>query len=66
MSNPVNTSRDATVARDLPPAKLFLATLFLFAAMTLTVSGCNTMSGLGEDVSTAGETLSGTAEDIEE
>ena len=66
MSNPVNTSRGATVVRDVPSAKVLLATLFLLAAMTLTVSGCNTMAGLGEDVSTAGQTLSGTAEDIEE
>ena len=43
-----------------------MATLFLLAAMTLTVSGCNTMEGLGEDVSTAGETLTGTAEDVED
>ena len=64
MSNPVKMSREAAGVRDIPHSKLFLATLFLVAAMTLTVSGCNTMSGLGEDISTAGEELGETSEDI--
>ena len=37
----------------------------LLAAM-LTLSACNTVSGLGRDVESAGETLSDTADDVRE
>lgn len=32
----------------------------------LMLSGCNTASGLGEDVEAAGDTLSDTAEDVQD
>ena len=42
--------------------------LALFAGlfMILAVAGCNTIEGLGEDTSAAGEAMSDTAEDVED
>ena len=40
------------------------AVLALLLAMS--VSGCNTMEGAGEDISAAGGAMSGTAEDVED
>ena len=34
--------------------------------MALVLSGCNTVSGMGEDVEAAGGTMSDTAEDVED
>ena len=41
-----------------------IAALLLFAVLSL--SACNTASGLGKDVEAAGETLSDTAEDVQD
>ena len=44
---------------------LWLVTGLLLASL-LMLSACNTVSGLGRDVESAGETLSETAEDAKE
>ncbi len=59
-SRAVAQAEGLSVALFLP-----LATIFLLAAMLL-LSACNTMQGLGRDVETAGETLTGTSEEVEE
>jgi entericidin B len=44
-----------------------LATLLLLGLITMmSLSGCNTISGAGEDVSAAGDAMSDTAEDVKE
>jgi predicted small secreted protein len=40
-----------------------LTALFL---MALAVSGCNTVAGMGEDISAAGNAVSGTADDAKD
>jgi predicted small secreted protein len=40
--------------------------LLLGLFMMLALAGCNTMGGLGEDTSAAGEAMSDTADDVEE
>ena len=40
--------------------------LFVGLFMILALAGCNTIEGLGEDTSAAGEAMSDTAEDVEE
>lgn len=40
--------------------------LLLGLFMILALAGCNTMQGLGEDTSAAGEAMSDTAEDVED
>jgi entericidin B len=42
-----------------------LAALLLLG-LAIGLSGCNTISGAGEDVSAAGEAMSDTAEDVKE
>lgn len=44
---------------------VWLVSGILLAAM-LALSACNTVSGLGRDVEAAGETLSDTAEDVQD
>jgi len=41
--------------------RIFMAALFLVSV--LSVSGCNTMQGVGEDFKAAGEAISGSASD---
>jgi predicted small secreted protein len=48
----------------LPMAWGLGAVLALLLAMS--VSGCNTMEGAGEDISAAGGAMSDTAEDVED
>lgn len=43
-----------------------LLALFLGLFMILALAGCNTMEGLGEDTSAAGEAMTDTADDVEE
>ncbi|HET6521240.1 MAG TPA: entericidin A/B family lipoprotein [Geminicoccaceae bacterium] len=45
-------------------ARFFPIAAMLLVAAALLLSACNTMRGLGEDVSTAGDTLSETSEDV--
>jgi entericidin B len=40
--------------------------LFLGLFMILALAGCNTMRGAGEDVSSAGDAVSDTAEDVQD
>ncbi|MDX1540223.1 MAG: entericidin A/B family lipoprotein [Geminicoccaceae bacterium] len=40
--------------------------LFVGLFMILALAGCNTMEGLGEDTSAAGEAMSDTADDVED
>ena len=48
--------------------RLQLVSLFSALALLLAMSlgGCNTMEGMGEDVSAAGGAMSDTAEDVED
>lgn len=39
-------------------------TLFALAACTLLAAGCNTVSGVGRDVSSAGKAVARTADDV--
>lgn len=39
--------------------KMTLISLLLFCATVLPLSGCNTVHGLGQDMSAAGRTISG-------
>jgi entericidin B len=43
-----------------------LFALLFIAALLLALGGCNTISGMGEDVEAGGEAMSDTAEDVEE
>jgi entericidin B len=51
-----------------PDGRLQLLSLFGALALLLAMSlgGCNTMEGMGEDVSSAGGAMSDTAEDAED
>lgn len=44
----------------------WLLGLIAAALLALTVSACNTVSGMGEDVEAAGGAVSDTAEDVED
>jgi predicted small secreted protein len=55
-------SRTLTARTDLGLA-FGLVVLFL---MALTLSSCNTVEGMGEDVSAAGGAVSDTADDVED
>lgn len=46
--------------------KLGLVAVPAILGLALLTSGCNTMRGMGEDVSAAGSAMSGTAEKTEE
>ena len=51
------------------PARLHAAWLLGLAVaglLALSIGGCNTMSGMGEDVQAAGSTMHNTAEDTKE
>ena len=48
------------------PLRAALLMLLLAGALGVGLGGCNTMEGLGEDVEAAGETVSGTADDVED
>ena len=64
MPGPVSRSRTAVEASPSPVARFFPIADMLLVAAALLLSACNTMRGLGEDVSTAGDTLSETSEDV--
>ena len=57
-------SRATSIARQGGTSLPFFA--FLLLAATLAVGGCNTMSGVGEDVSAAGRGLDQTSERTQE
>jgi predicted small secreted protein len=40
--------------------------LFCTLCAFLALAACNTMEGMGEDVSTAGQSITGTANDVED
>lgn len=50
------------IARREDGARLLLPFVFLAALTALALSGCNTMSGVGEDISSAGQALDQTSE----
>ena len=60
------SSAAATKAEAVSPAGFLPLTTALLLAAMVALSACNTMEGLGRDVETAGETLTGTAEETEE
>lgn len=43
-----------------------LFALLFLAAMLLALGACNTIEGMGEDVGAAGDTMSDTADDVED
>ncbi|MBK1705215.1 entericidin A/B family lipoprotein [Halochromatium glycolicum] len=46
-----------------PTPVLAIATLLVWLAIALALSGCNTVAGFGEDLETAGDSLEETAEE---
>lgn len=44
----------------------FLLSVLLLGGVLLSIGGCNTMEGAGEDIEAAGETMSDTSEDVRE
>jgi predicted small secreted protein len=59
LANPIRT-------RAVPAQLGWLCALAALVFMALALSGCNTMKGMGEDVSAAGGAMSDTAEDVEQ
>jgi entericidin B len=66
----VATSNEGTqMAKALTRTRAELALLSVLTAlffMMLTLSGCNTVEGMGEDVSAAGGAMSDTADDVKD
>jgi predicted small secreted protein len=60
----MRVSKATTIARQGGTSLLFLA--FLLLAATLAVGGCNTVSGVGEDVEAAGKGIDQTSERTQE
>jgi predicted small secreted protein len=52
-------------ARDSRAGILLLLSVLLVGGMLLSVTGCNTVEGAGEDMQSAGEAMSDTADDDE-
>jgi predicted small secreted protein len=52
--------------RAVPTDLGWLSGLIALVFMALVLSGCNTVKGMGEDVSAAGGAMSGTAQDVED
>jgi predicted small secreted protein len=50
-------------ARESRAGILLLLSVLLVGGMLLSVTGCNTMEGAGEDMQSAGEAMSDTADD---
>ncbi|HET6468740.1 MAG TPA: entericidin A/B family lipoprotein [Geminicoccaceae bacterium] len=61
----INTATSPVEAQ--PSRNLFGAfTLALLIGAAAVLAGCNTMEGMGRDVSAAGDTLTDTAEDVQQ
>lgn len=61
----MRTTKATAVARRENAPGVLLPLAFLVALSALALSGCNTMSGIGEDVSAAGEKLDETSENTQ-
>ncbi len=59
-------SSRAAVEAEMPSSGRLLSFAALLVAAMAFLSACNTMRGVGEDVGAAGDTLGGTAEEVEE
>lgn len=44
----------------------FLLAVLLLGGLLLSIGGCNTMEGAGEDIQAAGETMTDTSEDVQD
>jgi predicted small secreted protein len=53
-------------ARAVPTELGWWSGLMALVLMALLLSGCNTVKGMGEDVSAAGGAMSDTAQDVED